>query len=92
MQRLVLTCVHCVQVLVTVDGIFANVLKFKPPMVFSDDDADRLLSALDSALRGLAAAQEEVAALDKQLLAAIEPGQRAAQSYFALSSAQDKAK
>ena len=34
------------RVLMTVDGPNANVLKIKPPMVFAEADADRMLAAL----------------------------------------------
>jgi 4-aminobutyrate aminotransferase-like enzyme/Ser/Thr protein kinase RdoA (MazF antagonist) len=38
------------RVLVGVDGPHANVLKIRPPLVFSAKDADRLLEALDASL------------------------------------------
>ena len=34
------------RVLMTVDGPHANVLKLKPPMVFAEPDADRMLAVL----------------------------------------------
>ena len=34
------------RVLMTVDGPNANVLKIKPPMVFAEPDADRMLAVL----------------------------------------------
>ncbi len=37
-------------VLMSVDGVFRNVLKIKPPMVFSERDADRLTDNLDRTL------------------------------------------
>lgn len=37
-------------VLVGVDGPHANVIKIRPPLVFSESDADRLLEALDLSL------------------------------------------
>ncbi len=37
-------------VLVSTDGPFHNVLKMKPPMVFTQADADRFISALDRVL------------------------------------------
>jgi 4-aminobutyrate aminotransferase-like enzyme len=37
-------------VLVSIDGPFHNVLKIKPPIVWSSADADRLLSTLDRVL------------------------------------------
>jgi 4-aminobutyrate aminotransferase-like enzyme len=39
------------RVLISATGFNANVLKIRPPLVFSSDDADRLLSALDDALQ-----------------------------------------
>ncbi len=41
------------RVLTSVCGAGGNVLKLRPPLVFSDDDADRLLTALDDALGSL---------------------------------------
>jgi 4-aminobutyrate aminotransferase-like enzyme len=38
-------------VLVGRDGPFHNVLKIKPPLVWTDADADRLLGTLDRVLR-----------------------------------------
>ena len=40
------------RVLMTVDGPHANVLKLKPPMVFAEPDADRMLAVLKQ-VRGL---------------------------------------
>ncbi len=37
-------------VLLSVDGVFRNVLKIKPPMTFTIADADRMTAALDEAL------------------------------------------
>ena len=37
-------------ILVSTDGPFHNVLKFKPPLCFSRGDADRLVEALDRVL------------------------------------------
>jgi 4-aminobutyrate aminotransferase-like enzyme len=37
-------------VLVSTDGPFHNVLKIKPPLVFSRDNADTLVAALDRVL------------------------------------------
>ena len=37
-------------ILVSTDGPHANVLKFKPPMVFAREDADRVVSVLDEIL------------------------------------------
>ena len=40
-------------VLLSTDGPFHNVIKIKPPLVFSMNDADLLVSGLDSVLREL---------------------------------------
>jgi 4-aminobutyrate aminotransferase-like enzyme len=42
-------------VLVGRDGMHANVLKIRPPMVFRREHADRLVEALDAALEHVAA-------------------------------------
>ena len=78
-----------VQVLMTVDGIFANVLKFKPPMVFSTDDADRLLHTLRASLQELSSAKSDVAALQQRMMLGIQPGQKTAQAYFHSLAAQE---
>jgi ethanolamine-phosphate phospho-lyase len=39
------------KVLVSADGPFRNVLKIKPPLVFTRADSERLLETLDSILR-----------------------------------------
>ena len=43
-------------VLISATGYDANVLKIRPPLVFSRTDADRLLTELESAFRSLASA------------------------------------
>jgi 4-aminobutyrate aminotransferase-like enzyme/Ser/Thr protein kinase RdoA (MazF antagonist) len=43
-------------VLLSIDGPHHNVLKIKPPLVFSDEDAARLVAAVDGALTASAAA------------------------------------
>jgi ethanolamine-phosphate phospho-lyase len=59
-------------VLVSVDGIYGNVLKVKPPMCFGPDEARELADALDAALSELggsgggAGAEEELAALERR--------------------------
>jgi 4-aminobutyrate aminotransferase-like enzyme len=37
-------------ILVSTDGPFHNVLKIKPPMCFTESDADRLVATLDEIL------------------------------------------
>jgi 4-aminobutyrate aminotransferase-like enzyme/Ser/Thr protein kinase RdoA (MazF antagonist) len=37
-------------ILLSIDGPFHNVIKFKPPMVFSESDGDQLISSLDVVL------------------------------------------
>lgn len=41
------------KILISRDGPDSNVLKFKPPMVFSTQDADRLVDTLDRVLAEL---------------------------------------
>ena len=41
-------------VLLSTDGPDHNVIKIKPPMVFSDADADRLVATVDAVLTELA--------------------------------------
>lgn len=41
------------KILISRDGPDSNVLKFKPPMVFSTQDADRLVDTLDRMLAEL---------------------------------------
>lgn len=41
------------KILISRDGPDSNVLKFKPPMVFSSQDADRLIDTLDRVLAEL---------------------------------------
>lgn len=64
---------HCV--LLSSEGPYASVLKFKPPMCFSEADADELVAALGAALAGLGleeraalaeASQAEVAAVQER--------------------------
>lgn len=45
-------------VLVSTDGFGRNVLKMKPPIVFSQSDADRLYSAMNTALSELVASRK----------------------------------
>lgn len=41
-------------ILLSVDGPLHNVIKFKPPMVFNNDNADELVSSLDQVLETMA--------------------------------------
>jgi 4-aminobutyrate aminotransferase-like enzyme len=38
-------------VLLSIDGPHHNVIKIKPPMIFSEDDADQVVAVIDAALR-----------------------------------------
>jgi 4-aminobutyrate aminotransferase-like enzyme len=51
------------QILLSTDGPFLNVLKFKPPMCFSMDDARRLIMALDKAIGSVAKSKTNAASL-----------------------------
>jgi 4-aminobutyrate aminotransferase-like enzyme len=42
------------RVLISVVGPYANVLKIRPPLVFSQNDVDRYLTEFDAVVRGLA--------------------------------------
>lgn len=42
------------RIIMTTDGLHANVLKFKPPMTFSAEDAKYLCESLDAILKELA--------------------------------------
>ncbi|XP_014244846.1 ethanolamine-phosphate phospho-lyase [Cimex lectularius] len=48
--RLVVTRLRELRILLSTDGPYRNVLKFKPPMVFTKGDGDHLISTLDKAL------------------------------------------
>jgi len=41
------------QILLSADGPYSNVLKIKPPLVFNQDNADRLVTVLDEVLTEL---------------------------------------
>lgn len=70
------------QVLVSNDGIYANVLKVKPPMVFSCEDASNMLMHLSSSLQEMSSAGAEIEALQAKMIAKIAPGQLLAREYF----------
>ena len=38
-------------ILISTDGPFNNVLKIKPPLCFTGEDADRLVTTMDEVLR-----------------------------------------
>ena len=40
----------CIRDRISTDGPHHNVLKLKPPIVFTEDDADRVVELLDSIL------------------------------------------
>jgi hypothetical protein len=70
------------QALISVDGVLANVLKFKPPMVFSSRDGEQFLQRVEEALKELQKVRSEVAAMDVKLNAVMAPGQLLATQYF----------
>ena len=41
------------RIIMTTDGVHTNVLKFKPPMTFSTEDAKYLCESLDATLKEL---------------------------------------
>ena len=49
-------------ILISTDGLHRNVLKIRPPMVFSQDNAESMLSALGEVLRETFCQQEPIAA------------------------------
>ncbi|GBF99529.1 ethanolamine-phosphate phospho-lyase [Raphidocelis subcapitata] len=53
------------RVLLSTDGPFDNVLKIKPPMVFSEADADELVGVLSEALRALTGSEAARAAVEE---------------------------
>jgi 4-aminobutyrate aminotransferase-like enzyme len=40
-------------VLVSIEGVHGNILKIRPPLVFSQVNADQLIAALDRALESI---------------------------------------
>ena len=40
-------------VLVGIEGVYGNIVKIRPPLVFSQDNADQLIAALDRALESI---------------------------------------
>lgn len=56
------------KILISRDGPDSNVLKFKPPMVFSTQDADRLVDTLDRVLEELDGNRAPVTSIKLQVL------------------------
>ncbi len=46
------------EILLSTDGPFENVIKIKPPLVFTAEDADRVVGELDAVLAGSAQADQ----------------------------------
>jgi hypothetical protein len=67
------------------DGIWGNVLKIKPPMVFSVPDADELLRVLRFACQELSQSND-VDASEFTLLHPFAEGRKSASQYFAALS------
>jgi 4-aminobutyrate aminotransferase-like enzyme len=40
-------------ILLSTDGPFENVIKIKPPIVFNEDNADRVVNTIDDVLKSL---------------------------------------
>jgi hypothetical protein len=64
------------------DGIFQSVLKIKPPLVFSEANADELLQALTVACKDVAINLDVILTADTEIMSRIYPGQEEAQKYF----------
>jgi hypothetical protein len=71
-----------VQVLTSADGIWENVIKIKPPLVFSRQDADQFLCAANEVLPLLDAARSKLRDSDQDLRGRINLAQDAARAYF----------
>lgn len=66
--------------LISIDGVWANVMKIKPPMLFSEQDADELLAAAGHSLRAL---QHALPGLELDTrFALLAEARRAADAYF----------
>jgi hypothetical protein len=72
----------CMQILMSVDGIYENVIKIKPPLVFSIDDANLMLKCLRKSLELLESQADAVADLQRAKLESILPGQQLARKYL----------
>jgi hypothetical protein len=79
---------HCtgaqraLQVLISRDGIHQNVLKIKPPLVFSRADADEMCCALNSACYKLLSCLQTVDSENGKCMEATVPGRAEASEYF----------
>lgn len=63
------------------DGVFGNVLKIKPPLVFTKQNAHEVVLKLRQACVDLDQYESEIERLNAVLLSSFEPGQRAARDY-----------
>jgi hypothetical protein len=66
----------------SVDGIYENVMKIKPPLVFSIDDAELMLRCLRNSLESMQTNTDAVAKLQRLKMARILPGQQLARKYL----------
>ena len=71
-----------VQVLISRDGVCENVLKIKPPLVFSLTDADEMVTAMRNACEELITCLENVDLENAELMKATAPGRSEAETYF----------
>jgi hypothetical protein len=69
-------------VLISVDGVWDNVMKIKPPLLFSKSDADQLLDAAGAVLGKLQDSLTDVLADDEVRRACIAQARKAADVYF----------
>jgi hypothetical protein len=59
-----------------------NVLKIKPPLVFSHEDADQMITAVDNACRELLSSLASVDAENSKCMEATAPGRAQAALYI----------
>eukprot|EP00892_Ulva_mutabilis_P007036 jgi/Ulvmu1/4704/UM002_0435.1 len=69
------------QVLMSADGVFGNVLKIKPPLVFTCTNANELVSKLQQTCSECSENRSAIEDLNKTLLSKFLPGQQAAVKY-----------
>lgn len=74
-------CLEVLQVLMSADGVSGNVLKIKPPLVFTTQDADELVSKLEQVCSGCADHADAIQALNNALMSKFLRGHRAAGKY-----------